>query len=62
CLYLCSSIRQQDGKTLRSNGGHEYWDAIRPGVVGGTDPMGAAHHPTLLLLFSATYVRRDDVL
>ncbi|GJW19552.1 reverse transcriptase domain-containing protein [Tanacetum coccineum] len=56
------SIRQQDGKTLRSNGGHGYWDAIRPVVVGGTDSMGAAHHPTLLLLFSTTYVRRDGVL
>ncbi|GKF47142.1 hypothetical protein Tco_0136944, partial [Tanacetum coccineum] len=56
------SIRQQDGKTLRSNGGHGYWDSIRPGVVGGTDPMGAAHHPALLLLLSATYVRRDRVL
>ncbi|GJW64191.1 reverse transcriptase domain-containing protein [Tanacetum coccineum] len=60
--YKLSSIYLQDGKTLRSNGGHGYWDSIRPGMVGRTDPMGAAHHPTLLLLLSATYVSRDGVL
>ncbi|GKA51557.1 reverse transcriptase domain-containing protein [Tanacetum coccineum] len=57
-----TSILQQDGKTLRSNGGHGYWDSIIPSVVGGTGPMGAAHHPTRLLFLSATYVSCDGVL
>ncbi|GKB00888.1 hypothetical protein Tco_0828932, partial [Tanacetum coccineum] len=60
--YRLSSIRQQDGKTLRSNGRHLYWDAVRSGMVGRTDTMGTAHHPTLLLLFGAASVSRDGIL
>ncbi|GJV61515.1 reverse transcriptase domain-containing protein [Tanacetum coccineum] len=37
-------------------------DSIIPCVVGGTDPMGAAHHPVLLLLLNITYVCRDGIL
>ncbi|GJZ61443.1 reverse transcriptase domain-containing protein [Tanacetum coccineum] len=57
-----NSIRKQDGKTLRSTGRHRYWDTVRPGVVGGTDPMGMAHHPALILLLGVVYVSCDGIL
>ncbi|GKB28989.1 reverse transcriptase domain-containing protein, partial [Tanacetum coccineum] len=36
-------------------------EAVIPSMVGRTDPMGTAHHPTFLLIFDAAYVSRNGI-
>nr|GEV23008.1 reverse transcriptase domain-containing protein [Tanacetum cinerariifolium] len=54
-LGLCGGIRQQNRQPSKSDGRHEYGDAVRSGVMSGTNPMGAKNHH-VLLLFSARHM------
>ncbi|GKC92302.1 reverse transcriptase domain-containing protein [Tanacetum coccineum] len=49
-LGLCGGIRQQNRQPPRSDGRHGYGDAVRSGMMSGTNLMGATNHLPLIFL------------